>query len=251
MIITIKNWIRPYYYKKVLDSLIKARCNTKILNIVDMSGGQFDIFQSMDKDCELDIETIRGERSGCAGNTWTAFQEGFSRDDFVVHLEDDTIVSPDFLLFMEWCYKKFKDREDIYIFSGYNFTDKIMSDDYIDKAIIRKPFKTFLAWGWQRRYWEEIDNWFGITWKGFVEPRNIPEGNDFLKLVDKSDEGSWGWPLLKYWSKGRKEVVPIISRCQNIGIKNGRFNPTVEYFKKYVETRSFNIDRRVTEWQVL
>ena len=48
---------------------------------------------------------------------------------------------------------------------------------------------------------------------------------NFLNMLLKSNTGSWGIPMCIYWRKDRMEIGPGVSRIQNIGAKEGVFNP--------------------------
>jgi hypothetical protein len=262
-IITIKTWCRYNYYKDVLDAL--ARCRGiekyKILNMLDAGGGpDSNEIQKLDKTHELKDQIITFPAQqvyGCAGNTHRSFEFGFSYDtDFVIHLEDDTVPSIDYLEYMEWCNEQYSEDEEIFVAVGWNRrTDKdtVSYDSELHLTGIRQSPVTYQGWGMWRRIWDKVkDGWFGIHWINGAEPSKIPYGKEFLKLIYKSPDGSWGWPMKNYWpaisnETIRKEVYPYISRIQNIGANRGRFNPDPEWHQANIHTHVWAEDKERTK----
>lgn len=259
-VITIKNWRRPDLYEKCLNSL--AQCDGieeyTIINCVDPQGKYPKFFERIDRTHPINRKTlpiithVAKTLLGCAGNTRKAFQLGFAeKTDFVIHVEDDMILARDFLRYMEWANERFHEDPDIFVAVGWNRRTEMITEERFMKQLpmtgVRLPLKTYQAFGLWRRIWDEVkDGWFGIHW-AFDEPKVVPEGDEFLKFIKKSDDGSWGWPMLKYWRRGRYEVYPYISRCQNIGDTRGRFNWTPQWHYQHVHTRIFAEDKVPTE----
>lgn len=263
-IITIKNWKRPQMYHSVLTAL--NNCiginGYEIWNFVDPLGSFPAKFQEIDASHPINtkckVKTIvLDQPQGCARNTYHCFAQPFDDPevDFVIHLEDDTIPSKDFVQYMEWAQKEFQNDEEVFVVVGYNFQkDNCGPNEFIEninKVHRRIPTKTYQAWGIWRDRWEEVqDGWFGIHWKG-GEPGVIHEGDKFLEQIKKADDGSWGWPMLKYWRKGRYEIAPVISRCQNIGSVDGRFNSNPQWHQENVWTRQFADHYVASNYEVL
>lgn len=254
-IISVKNWKRPYYYQMMLQALMNCDGieDYEVWNYVDPLGNHPAAFRTLDKSHPINqklkkpIRTIVHDKpQGCAGNTWYCFAEPFAENsdcDFIIHLEDDTVPSRDYLKFMEWGANTFRDDPNVFVVVGYSRKTESMQRQEIIKnmpyaQIIKSP-KTYWGFGWWRHIWKEMeDEWFGIHWKG-AEPAVIHEGDRFLEQIKKSKDGSWGWPTKQYWPKGRKELSPIISRIQNIGEREGRFNPNPEWHRKNIWTSVF------------
>lgn len=254
-VITIKNWRRPDYYRQVLDAL--QRCDGiagyRIIDCVDAGYPQAVArIRALDREHPLAAQIVTHVADsplGCAGNTRRSLELGFREDtDFVIHLEDDTVPARDFLRFMEWSAASFRDDPDAFVVVGYNRLTEVPADFAQALTRVGKRLSPVTYWGWGlwRRIWDEVkDDWFGIHWawnlfgvriRRFREPRRIPYGEAFLEMVRKSDDGSWGWPMRNYFPRGRKEVFPHISRCQNIGADGGRFNPSAAWHAEHIHT---------------
>jgi hypothetical protein len=179
---------------------------------------------------------------GCAANTHKVLKLGFDTGaNFVIHLEDDTIPSRDYLRYMEFAEKSFRDNPEIFVIVGWNRRLEANLPEEYNLIGKRKSPVTFQAWGTWKYIWDEIkDEWFGISWKpDYKHPDNaqlVPEGEEFMRLIIKNPFGSWGYPMLKYFSKGRLEVFPYISRCQNIGDVKGCFNSSPQWHKENIWT---------------
>lgn len=256
-VITIKNWRRPYMYNLILTALngCDGIGEYKIINCIDYFNDEtseqiarLDRTHKLSK--KIEIETVVYESpQGCAQNTYNCLEKGFGTGaDFVIHLEDDTVPSRDYLKFMEAAYEVYRRDPEIFVVVGWNRrTDNLTSDQIKTEMEIigkRTPTRTFQAWGIRRAIWDEVrGNWFGIHWKEGFSPGemgdNVPSGDAFLDVIRRSNDGSWGWPMLKYHCKTRRELFPLVSRCQNIGDTDGRFNFSQEWHRNYIHTTVF------------
>lgn len=244
-VITITAWRRPSYFLQMLNSLSKCDNSENTIIFVSIDGGypieqekMVEIGRKFSDKLNINFKIFENN-IGCAANTWYSLRSGFNLNvDFVIHLEDDVIVSNDFLIFIKKMDEKYKDNKEIFNVSSYsrdcNDKDLTFCKLNLNTTNLRSKFTSSGPWGIWRDRWNEIkDNWFGIHWNSqglaLAQQDKVPEGEEFLKLVNKDFHGSWAWPMNKYWRKGRKEVYPIVSRCQNIGIERGAFNPNAEF----------------------
>jgi len=234
-VITIKAWRRPDYYQQVISALEKCPGidDYIIYTVVDHTDPQYGFLSKhtyIGNKSRLNIFTIPAQTPlGCAGATRMCLEVGFNGtdNDFIIHLEDDTVPSRDFIKFMEFSDRVYKENPEVFVVHAHNRHPEWPEgdkEDLLSQVSLRKGITTYWGWGIWRRLWDEMkDNFFGIHWVTGDEPEPILEGEEFLKQIVYADDGSWGWPMLKYWPKGRKEVFPVISRIQNIGKERGRF----------------------------
>ena len=267
-VITTTTWRRPHFYKQVLDSL--AKCDGiedyTILNVMDKDIAQPYARKFHEK--VIEEHPLRDQiithaadiNLGCCRNTWRALKLGFElADNFLIYIEDDDIVSPDYLRYMEYCDERFKDDLDVFCVVGYN--RRLEADKEREIALVgkRKSPRSYLAWGTWRRIWNELEHdWFGIHWAdGYKHPDDnalAPEGEEFLKVTkqfrdERFGDGSWGYPLLKWFPKGRVEVYPYISRCQNIGSTMGRFNSSPAWHREWIHTPVYAEDMTTNKFE--
>lgn len=252
-VITLTNWRRPGMYAQVLDALLNCEGieDYRLINSIDPFGEFPAAFMILDQRHPLaqkiEITTVIAPiKLGCSGNSKRSLELAFEdkSQNFIIQLEDDTVPSKDFLKYMEFCDKTYQDDLEAFVVTGFN--RRLIGDpksSEIRHVGKRKSPTAYLAWGTWRRIWDEVyPQWFSMHWAyGYKHPDNpryAPEGDEFLKVIRKvpDDDGSWGYPWLKYFPKGRYEVFPAISRCRDIGSVDGRFNPSPEWHKANVWT---------------
>ncbi len=104
-IITLAGWRRPDYFAEVVKSLENAEGINDYQVLVGLDGGypnrQTEMVAIL-RESTLNYEIFAHEKNlGCAGNTGFILKKGFERADRVIHFEDDTILHPDCLRFLE------------------------------------------------------------------------------------------------------------------------------------------------------
>ena len=145
----------------------------------------------------------------------------------IIVLEDDLVVSPDFLTFMNDALEAFKNREDIWSISGY--TPKM---DGIDN---RDPKGVFLVpraqcWGWATwaDRWETVD-WEVDDYKRIYKNKTVRKafdrgGNDLFRTLEmERNERIESWAVRWAYAASRQNkwtVNPMLSKVQNIGLKS-------------------------------
>lgn len=244
IVINITGWRRPDYIEQTITALKNCYLFDQFTYRVSVDAGYPDKQQQI-KDvlikhqfkCEY---TQHVTRQGCAGNVGHAFLTSFDQHDAdaVIMLEDDTIPSRDFLVYMKDMLERYEHDDTVWNISGYNRrVHKIKNINSAHKTMQGpgEPDKIFTrdwftSWGWAmwRRNRQEIrDNWFGIHWnnKDGKNGDSCPKGERFLEYIIKDSTGSWAWPMNMYWRRDRKEIAPDLSRIQNIGAEAGMFSP--------------------------
>ena len=237
-IITMTAWRRPQYLAQVLESLKQCKNVDAYQIYLSVDGGHLEQqreIAAIVKNSDLNIRIWLQKRNwGCAKNTWkvieTAFRDGAEQ---IIHLEDDTLVAKDFLLFMDTSLNHYRSNLKVFNIAGHNSSNKVYKKDEWAQRL--EPHHCFSCWGWAtwKRVWDEVrNNWFGITWKTKLNSAEIPQGEKFLTVVNKTDKGSWAWPMNMYHRKTRYEVRPLVSRIRNIGEHNGTFAKPEIWAKK-------------------
>jgi hypothetical protein len=131
---------------------------------------------------------------GCNASIRRSLEWGFARSDFHVHLEDDTVPAKDFLSFMEWG-RRFGTDSSVLSVAGWS---KIGGNPQY--AVSQRWFTPW-GWGTWLDRWQEVEP----TWEA-----GGPE--------------SWDCRLARMHLGDRVEVVPALSRIQNIGRDGGTHN---------------------------
>ena len=253
-IITLAAWRRPDYFSQVVKSLENAEGIEDYLILVSIDGGypqrQSEMVAIL-RDSKLNYETFVHEQNlGCAGNTGFILKKGFSMADRVIHFEDDTILHPDCLKFLEYNLDKYEDNERIFSITAYTnpqWNDICLDGDWLEPNMvgIRDRF-TCQGWATWKRVWDEIEIWFGVHFKESM-PHPIPKGEEFLNHVDLTDKGSWANPMYYYWRRDRLEICPHTSFIQNIGREEGLHTYDM-LFLSQIQTPMFKPNQRIDDF---
>jgi len=251
-VIAIKAWKRPDYFGTMLSALENCIDIKNYTLHISIDGGvkkhgQNIAQQAMKKRIEQSplyknkqIKTLlfQPKNIGCAGNTRLILTKAFDATDtdFVIHLEDDTVPSKDFLLYMDWANKTFQSDPNMFSVSGYNRTKEKHNTAENTNKTYMTPWFTCWGFGIFRRIYEEISaTKLGIF--GSLGGSNAFGGTDtynesWLKNNAPSDQGSWARPFNHYYRRNRLEVHPYIGRVQNIGETRGKWNPGGDWWRK-------------------
>ena len=145
-------------------------------------------------------------------------------------LEDDIITSKYFLKFMNEALDFYKDEQNIYSISGYNFPIKI-PQSYKHKVFVSPRTS---SWGWAT--WK--DRWEKAIWKpeNVLDIKNLNKlnnivdkvGKDIAPMLLKSIEGrnnswavKWVYTNIKY---NALTIFPVKSFVKNIGADSSGTN---------------------------
>jgi len=162
----------------------------------------------------------------------------FSKSDRVIVLEDDVVVSRNFLLFMNENLSKYQNESSVFSISGYNYPFKVKKNEKHDAYFLPRAS----SWGWAT--WK--DRWCDLDWdvKGFkdfaLDKKQIREfhqaGSDLLRLlkkqqVEKMDVWDVRW-VYNQFKKKSLTVYPTISKVRNIGFDDEATN--THTFNRYI-----------------
>jgi glycosyltransferase involved in cell wall biosynthesis len=160
-------------------------------------------------------------------NIFFARDEIFLKYDSLIFMEDDNVVSTDFLSYMNQSLEIYKDREDVFSISGYNYPVNIPKS-YPEEYYM---WQGYSAWGvgiWR-------DKWNKMEWdthKGLEIVRQFLRGyGDVYKLNKIANHyvpalilmlriqrlnGDGYVPVYQFMNK-MYSVFPVVSRVRNIG----------------------------------
>lgn len=222
-LITMCVFNRPHYTLQVVGSLLRARGirNYPILVSADRSVATDKVLACLEhlNNAGLHVELrVCETRIGCNRNNFDALDWGFSCCRRVIHIEDDTIVAPDFFEWAEFCFDKFEHDPSVYSWSGYSRHVKTIDDLSEDKTRAYVRGNHFVCWGWGswRDRWES-------TKAGWAKEDVI----DGVKTA-------WDTVLEKQLAGSKQHLFPYVSRVKNIGEARGMFNPSREWHKHNV-----------------
>lgn len=158
---------------------------------------------------------VNNRRMGCNTNIYQCLAIGFSKNEYHIHFEDDTIPGKDCLKYFEWAKNIYKNNDKIFTICGYVTSDNLTEHHYPksddEKTVASRCW--FTPWGW-------------ATWKDrFKEMEKVW---DF-----QGKNGSWDATINHIARNQRFEIFPTISRIQNIGAEMGTHVISPEWHKEH------------------
>lgn len=150
-----------------------------------------------------------------------------NQHESVIVLEDDLVVAPDFLTFMNAAIETYKNREDIWSISGY--TPELKETAQYDKSgVFIVPRAQCWGWATWRDRWETVD-WEVSNFNHLARHKKLRDkfnmgGNDLFRTLEMERRErieSWAVRWAYAASKQNKWTVnPMLSKVQNIGLKS-------------------------------
>ncbi len=141
----------------------------------------------------------------------------------VIVLEDDLIVKPAFLAFMNKALDTYVDEDKVMQVSGYMFPVREFSER---TEALFLPFISSWGWATWKRAWQKFDPQV-TNWKLLEEDKNLKKKFDldgaydyFSMLQDQLSGKIDSWAIRWYWSvfqEGGLTLFPPLSYVQNIG----------------------------------
>lgn len=170
------------------------------------------------------INIIESEKNlGLANSIIKGVSEIIGKHDKIIVLEDDLVVAPYFLEYMNEALNKYELRDDIWSISGYSPNINIPNSYRDDVFLIRRGS----SWGWAtwKDRWE-LNDWDIRDYKNFIKNREKKydfnsAGNDLTPMLNDQIEkriNSWAirWVYNQY-KEDKWTVYPVKSLVKNIG----------------------------------
>ena len=240
-LLTIKAWRRPLYFHRVLEALRSCRRINQyhILFLLDWhdqntrTGMMYYAKRAFREKRTTGELILPPTNMGCAGATIELFRLAFEehKADYMIHLEDDTVPGADFLEYMEWAGRELE--RDSNLFAVCPFNRKVMHHARPQTgdpagSYLRAWFEAGGGCGFSKRTWDTMQDMGGMF--GADGQCNSPlVGEEWKASLSNTPYGSWVWPINQYFRERSTDrhlcIYPIVSRTQNIGAKEGRFNP--------------------------
>lgn len=166
--------------------------------------------------------TLAEKNKGLANSIIEGVSAVINLHSTAIVLEDDILVSQDFLSFMNEALEKYKTQENIYSVSGYSFK---LEDLQIKEEVAL--VKRASSWGWAtwKNRWNSAD-WKVTEFDSFMLDKNRRSvfkdaGEDQLPMLVKQQKGvidSWAvrWTFHHYLNNAYC-LVPKCSKVKNIG----------------------------------
>lgn len=160
--------------------------------------------------------TINERRLGLQHNTFEALSDAWAvaermKEDFVLHLEDDFVLSPDALAMHAWMRDTYRRDANVFFTGSYGCRTADEVKPGWETKVYRGTSFSCRAWGHWRDVW---DNELRAEW---------PHGEGIVK---DGLPAEWAWFVNERVMDGRKEqVLPELSRVMHIGIEGEHSTP--------------------------
>ncbi|VAW12775.1 hypothetical protein MNBD_BACTEROID03-188 [hydrothermal vent metagenome] len=167
---------------------------------------------------------------GLAKSILNGVSEILKVNESVIVLEDDLVVSSNFLSYTNQALNEYKTNPDILSISGYSFPIKVPEKYQYDNYFTKRAS----SWGWAtwKNKWENID-WLVTDYVSFSkntkEKKNFDKmGSDMSNMLAKQMRGeinSWAirWCYHQF-KKNLYTVYPVVSKVMSIGYGEGATN---------------------------
>lgn len=250
---------RPNETKMCLDHLSKCKLAKKSELFIFIDGPRSKIDSNLCNQTLINCKkfTINFKKlkiifstknKGLASSVISGINDIFKKYDKIIVLEDDLLVSSNFLLYHNQCLNKYKNFIDVFSVSGYNFNLKTINETSYDVCFLKRS----CSWGWST--WS--DRWNEIDWSDDSFKKNINNrenkvkirkgGSDLLRMSKNQIKGkinSWSIKFSVHQLLMEKlTVYPKVSKLINIGFNSKathtkssrRFKTTLDVSEKEV-----------------
>lgn len=236
-VITIKAFRRPFYLSRLLASMEKCGIgDRKIFLSIDKHGKDTDLMFKVYKQSSLKNQIILDihDKYGCAGNMKHCFEWAFkdNKYDEMIHLEEDVIIAGDYFKWMNWALDYMNKNNNIFAVCPAIRKCNGGSTGELTDNIISKNFECCGGFGINRREWDYIESLGGIF--GVIGRISNWPPEKWKNVMKINKDGSWAWPFRCYFLRDKKCLSPCISRANNIGEENGRFNISKDWHNKMI-----------------
>ncbi len=191
---------------------------------------------------------ISNKNKGLARSVIEGTSQIFQKNDSIIVLEDDLVVSKNFLIYMNDALEHYKDDKAIFSISGYTpqLTElkNYLSDVYFS------PRASSWAWGTWKNRWKTVDwnveSFSNFNRNPFKKYQFAKGGIDLPRMLRNQMEGkidSWAirWVYQQFLNE-QVTVYPKISKVINTGInmeathtkKTRRFNTALDQGEQLV-----------------
>ena len=149
------------------------------------------------------------------------------KHESIIVLEDDLVVAPDFLTFMNAALEAYRDRSDIWSISGY--TPNLKEIEQYDKnGVFLVPRAQCWGWATWNDRWETVD-WEVSDFNYLARNKKRRKafdmgGNDLFRTLEMEHrERIESWAVRWAYAASKQKmwtVNPMLSKVQNIGLKS-------------------------------
>jgi hypothetical protein len=172
---------------------------------------------------------VAEQNRGCRFGPIFGISEVLKKHDAAIILEDDILVSPYFLRFMNASLNYYKNYQSVFSISGFNLPEKRISipEDYEYDVYVSLRQQNW-GWGTWANRWQQVD-WNKDYIANFLQNKHQVEafnrgGDDLSKMLKEELDGkSQAWDIQFSFAQffyHAVSIIPCRSYTQNIGLDN-------------------------------
>jgi Glycosyltransferase like family 2 len=224
---------RPDHTRRTIEALLQCPEFAESLLYVFCDGAKKPEDQAAIDETRAVVRSIVGEKAkmieaaqnqGLANSIIAGVSKLLDEFDRVIVLEDDLIVSPHFLSYMNVALETYQNESLVMQVSGYMFPIKEMASQ---TEAMFLPFTASWGWGTWRRAWDYFDpnatGWEVLKTDAAMKSRfNLNEAYNYFDMLASQMSGEIdSWAIRWYWSVFQNNgcvLYPSISHVDNIGI---------------------------------
>lgn len=191
---------------------------------------------------ELNI-TVRDRNIGLKANIISGVSSVIEKFGRVICLEDDIVVSSNFLNYMNSSLQKYENREDVWHINGWNVNYNFKKE----QKIFCSPVMNCWGWATWERSWKHFSDSFETNIKIWdISKRykfNLSGSNSFYsQLVGNFIGRNNTWAVFWYatiFNNAGKCITPRLSLTKNIGEKNPTHKQGMEFSNQTIYEGDF------------
>lgn len=229
IVISMTAYRRPAYTRQVVNALADLRGISNCIFIACCEPGHDETWEALQEFDACERQLIRNnKRLGLNKNTREVLVRARKIKDATchVHVEDDTVLSPDALEYFLWALTEC-DQKNIFSIAGHN------------RPTIEPPPET--------TYEARLRLWF-TCWGWAMSRKNLTR---CLANWCTKNPKSFAWHLNRQVRKSQEfEIHPQLSRVQNIGLYEGENERPAKWIKENHWTPYFAGDEPPGQWKL-
>ncbi|NLK71691.1 MAG: sugar transferase [Clostridiales bacterium] len=200
-----------------------------------------------------------GVNKGLANSVISGVTEVIEQYGRAIVVEDDLVLAPDFLTYMNQALDYYESDQRIWSITGYSFNINFPKDYTSDMYLSYRAS----SWGWAtwKDRWDKVD-WDVLDYPEFKTNKKLRNkfnrgGRDLSSMLDAQMQGKIdSWAIRWCYAQSKNNaltVYPRISRIQNIGFDGSgshcgitsKYNTIISYGTERVIFEPLDLDSRI------
>lgn len=189
---------------------------------IDCEETRQSILDSIDWECKVSL-LFREDNKGCTLSVYEGLNWFFEHEEYGVIIEDDILLSIDFLMMAECLLPHYRDNEKVMMISAQNRRSRKSQS----KKLVFGTYTYIWGWATWRRAWQKMDmnmkEWSACKKRNLLYCYGMFTGffkwRSYRAAYKSITSGSWDtrWAFSVFINKGLV-LMPLVNLAKNIGI---------------------------------